>query len=98
MEVSVALGVLISELSVEPWEGKLITFSNNPTLQIVEGESLISKVEFVRKMEWGMNTDFQKVFDLILKVAVEGSLKEDEIIKKVFVFSDMKFDQASTNP
>ncbi|KAH0764581.1 hypothetical protein KY285_000452 [Solanum tuberosum] len=98
MEVSVALGVLVSELSVEPWKGKLITFSNNPTLQIVEGENLISKVEFVRKMEWGMNTDFQKVFDLILKVAVEGSLKEDEMIKKVFVFSDMEFDQASTNP
>lgn len=98
MEVSVALGVLVSELSVEPWKGKLITFSNNPTLQIVEGENLISKVEFVRKMEWGMNTDFQKVFDLILKVAVDGSLKEDEMIKKVFVFSDMEFDQASTNP
>lgn len=60
MEVSVALGVLVSELSVEPWKGKLITFSNNPTLQIVEGENLISKVEFVRKMEWGMNTDFQR--------------------------------------
>lgn len=48
MEVFVALGVLVSELSVEPWKGKLIMFSNNPTLQIVEGESLISKVEFVR--------------------------------------------------
>lgn len=37
---------------------------------------------------------FRKVFDLILKVAVEGSL----MIKKVFVFSDMEFDQASMNP
>lgn len=38
------------------------------------------------------------MFDLILKVAVDGSLKEDEMIKKVFVVSDMEFDQASTNP
>nr|XP_016479503.1 PREDICTED: uncharacterized protein LOC107800783 [Nicotiana tabacum] len=98
MEVSVALGVLVSELSVEPWKGKLITFSKNPKLQLVEGEDLRSKVGFVRDMEWGMNTDFQKVFDLILKVAVNGKLKEDEMIKEVFVFSDMEFDKASANP
>ncbi|XP_059278214.1 uncharacterized protein LOC132032592 [Lycium ferocissimum] len=98
IEVSVALGVLVSELSVEPWKGKLITFSANPKLQLVEGDDLRSKVGFVRNMEWGMNTDFQKVFDLILKVAVKGNLKEDEMIKKVFVFSDMEFDQASANP
>lgn len=35
MEVSVALGVVVSELSVEPWKGKLITFSKNPKLQLV---------------------------------------------------------------
>ncbi len=44
-----------------------------------------------------MNTNFQKVFDLILEVAVNGNLKEDRMIKRVFVFSDMEFDQASTN-
>ncbi|KAL3526367.1 hypothetical protein ACH5RR_011023 [Cinchona calisaya] len=98
MEVSVALGVLVSELSEEPWKGKLITFSANPKLQSVVGEDLRSKTEFVRIMEWGMNTDFQKVFDLILKVAVRGHLKEDQMIKRVFVFSDMEFDQASLNP
>ncbi|PHT59656.1 hypothetical protein CQW23_02019 [Capsicum baccatum] len=98
MEVSVALGVLVSELSEEPWKGKLITFSANPKLQLVEGEDLISKVKFVRNMEWGMNTDFQKVFDLILEVSVKGNLKAEDMIKKVFVFSDMEFDQASANP
>ncbi|PSR84727.1 protein of unknown function DUF2828 protein [Actinidia chinensis var. chinensis] len=98
MEVSVALGVLVSELSEEPWKGKLITFSANPTLQMVNGDDLRSKTEFVRGMEWGMNTDFQKVFDLILQVAVNGKLSGDQMIKRVFVFSDMEFDQASSNP
>ncbi|KAH6798536.1 Uncharacterized conserved protein UCP015417 [Perilla frutescens var. frutescens] len=98
MEVSVALGVLVSELSGEPWKGKLITFSANPQLQRVQGETLKSKTEFVRRMEWGMNTDFQKVFDVILQVAVKGKLKAEEMIKRLFVFSDMEFDQASLNP
>ncbi|XP_065853777.1 uncharacterized protein [Euphorbia lathyris] len=98
MEVSVALGLLVSELSEQPWKGKIITFSTNPTLQLVTGENLSEKTRFVRKMEWGQNTDFQKVFDVILKVAVNGRLKEEEMIKRVFVFSDMEFDQASSSP
>ncbi|KAK3223750.1 hypothetical protein Dsin_010775 [Dipteronia sinensis] len=98
MEVSVALGVLVSELSDDPWTGKLITFSQSPELQKVEGDDLWSKTEFVRNMPWGMNTDFQKVFDLILQVAVEGNLKPEQMIKRLFVFSDMEFNRASANP
>ncbi|KAH7857393.1 hypothetical protein Vadar_012165 [Vaccinium darrowii] len=95
MEVSVALGLLISELSEEPWKGKLITFSENPQLHTIEGDSLLSKTDFIRRMDWGANTNFQNVFDTILEVAVMGKLSEDQMIKKLFVFSDMEFDQAS---
>ncbi|KAL2463609.1 hypothetical protein Fot_53265 [Forsythia ovata] len=98
MEVSVALGVLVSELSEDPWKGKLITFSANPELQEVKGDTLKAKTEFVRNMDWGMNTNFQKAFDRILDVAVEGKLSEEQMIKRVFVFSDMEFDQASEKP
>ncbi|KAL1568146.1 hypothetical protein AAHA92_03547 [Salvia divinorum] len=98
MKVSVALGILLSELSEEPWKGKIITFSETPELHIMEGESLKSKTEFVERMDWGLNTDFQKVFDVILEVAVKGKLKAEEMIKRLFVFSDMEFDQASATP
>ncbi|KAK3223754.1 hypothetical protein Dsin_010779 [Dipteronia sinensis] len=98
MEVSVALGILVSELSEDPWKGKLITFSKRPELQNVEGDNLKSKTKFVENMYSDMNTDFQKVFDRILEVAVEGNLKPEQMIKRLFVFSDMEFDQASLNP
>lgn len=98
MEVSVALGVLVSELSEEPWKGKLITFSEDPELQMVEGETLKEKTDFVRNMAWGMSTNFQGVFDRILAVAVEGKLRDEQLIKTVFVFSDMEFNEASKNP
>ena len=61
IEVCVALGQLVSELSEDPWKGNVITFSANPELQKIQGDSLVSKTEFVRMMEWGANTDFQKV-------------------------------------
>ncbi|XP_071692469.1 uncharacterized protein [Rutidosis leptorrhynchoides] len=98
MEVCVALGVLVSELSEEPWKGKVITFSANPTLQMVKGDDLRSKIQSIKRLHWEMNTDFQKVFDLILEVAVNAKLSGKDMIKRVFVFSDMEFDQASKNP
>ncbi|RVW26275.1 Uncharacterized protein L728 [Vitis vinifera] len=72
----------ISELSEDPWKGNVITFSASPELHKIQGDSLVSKTEFVRMMEWGANTDFQKVFDRILQVAVEGNLSEDQMIKR----------------
>ncbi|KAK3018157.1 hypothetical protein RJ639_003827 [Escallonia herrerae] len=95
LEVSVVLGLLISELREEPWKGKLITFSEKPRLISIQGEDLLFKSDFVRDIECGANTNFQKVFDLILQVAVNRKLKEDQMIKKVFVFSHMEFDVAS---
>ncbi|KAK1398998.1 GPI inositol-deacylase PGAP1-like protein [Heracleum sosnowskyi] len=97
LDVCLALGVLVSELSEDPWSGNLITFSTNPKLEKVEGEDLRSKVDFVRRLEVESNTDFQKVFDVILKVAEKGKLKEDQMIKKIFVFSSMEFDNISEN-
>nr|XP_043630544.1 uncharacterized protein LOC122601875 [Erigeron canadensis] len=98
MEVAVALALLVSELSAEPWKGHVITFSQYPQLHLIEGRDLKSKIEFIRKMDWGGNTDFQRVFDRMLDVALNGKLGEDEMVKRVFVFSDMEFDQASANP
>ncbi|PWA68630.1 hypothetical protein CTI12_AA303890 [Artemisia annua] len=98
MEVCVALGLLVSELSEEPWKGHVITFSESPELHLVEGPDLKSKTEFIENMNWGMNTNFQKVFDKMLEVAVSNKLGEDDMVKRVYVFSDMEFDQASSCP
>ncbi|KAI3862571.1 hypothetical protein MKX03_037675 [Papaver bracteatum] len=94
MDVSVALGLLVSEITQEPWKGHVVTFSEIPQLHKIEGDDLRSKTTSIKRMAWGESTDFQKVFDLILKVAVEGKLKEDQMIKRLFVFSDMEFNES----
>ncbi|KAL4587263.1 hypothetical protein LXL04_000131 [Taraxacum kok-saghyz] len=98
MEVSVALGLLVSELTSEPGKGHVITFSASPELHLIKGSNLRSKTEFIRKMNARVNTNFQKVFDRMLEVGVNGKLGEDEMVKRVFVFSDMEFDRASRDP
>ncbi|KAF8691908.1 hypothetical protein HU200_040027 [Digitaria exilis] len=98
MEVCVALGLLISELSEKPWAGRVITFSSTPQIHKIEGKTLAQKMSFIKRMDWNMNTNFQAVFDRILHMAVDGRLAKDKMIRTVFVFSDMEFDQASFRP
>uniref|UniRef100_A0A453NIB4 DUF2828 domain-containing protein n=1 Tax=Aegilops tauschii subsp. strangulata TaxID=200361 RepID=A0A453NIB4_AEGTS len=98
MDVCVALGLLVSELTGTPWRGRVITFSERPEIHLITGDTLSEKVDFMRAMEWGMNTNFQAVFDKILEVAVGGGLPPEKMVRRVFVFSDMEFDQASAHP
>ncbi|XP_008225772.1 PREDICTED: uncharacterized protein LOC103325396 [Prunus mume] len=91
-DISVGLGLLVSELSEESaWKGKVINFSRNPSLHgIPQGDGLKAKCEFVRRMDCPDlegEVDFQKVFDLILQVAVHGNLKPEQMINKVFVIT-----------
>ncbi|CAN6199592.1 unnamed protein product [Urochloa humidicola] len=98
IEVCVALGLLISELSEKPWGGRVITFSATPQIHKIEGKTLTQKMTFIKRMEWQMNTNFQAVFDRILRTAVDARLPKDKMIRTVFVFSDMEFDEASQRP
>ncbi|KAL5212881.1 hypothetical protein ABZP36_023728 [Zizania latifolia] len=98
MDVCVALGLLVSELSEDPWRGRVITFSQHPELHRIAGETLYEKVQFIQEMDWGMNTNFQAVFDKILEVAVGAGLTPERMVRRVLVFSDMEFDQASAQP
>ncbi|KAJ8617861.1 hypothetical protein MRB53_014047 [Persea americana] len=99
MEVCLALGLLTSELSEEPWRGNFINFSSvNPQLHRIQGETLQEKVKFMKSIEHEMWIDFQKVYDQILDVAVASKLEEKEMVKRVFVFSGIGFDEASLNP
>ncbi|KAM2487321.1 hypothetical protein ACFX1W_039270 [Malus domestica] len=99
MNVSLGLGLLVSELGEEPWKGKVFTFSRNPQLLTIQGDGLKSRCTFMRMMDnqdWDGETDFQKVFDLILNVALNENLKPEQMIKRVYVFtSDQDFDDAS---
>lgn len=95
MNVCVALGLLVSELSDYPWKGKVISFHKRPKLHKIEGTRLKSKVRYLKEMEGGCHIDFQMIFKRILKVGYYGNLRDNEMIERVFVFSDVAFDRAS---
>lgn len=86
--VSIALGLLISEVTFPPFKNSVITFHSEPTFHQVKGTTLQERVQDLAK--WGGSTNFQAVFDLILHEAVTHKVMPE----KLFVISDMQFDAA----
>ena len=99
MDSAIGLSLLLAELVEPPFGGNFITFSEHPTVQKVGGAHdtrlLEEKVRYIRSSNWDMNTNFASVFiDLILPIAIKHKLRPEQMVKQVFVFSDMQFDQA----
>ena len=97
MEVSIALGLLISELTVSLFKNLIITFESNPKFHDVRGETLYDRVKNVMNMAWGGDTNFTAALRLILDRAIANSVPNSEMPKKLFVISDMQFNQADSN-
>ncbi|KAK4497459.1 hypothetical protein PRZ48_011910 [Zasmidium cellare] len=97
IDSSIGLALLIAEVTKPPFGGAFITFSEYPQVMRVGGasdtRSLSEKVQYIDRSNWSMNTNFVSVFeDLILPMAIENKLTQEDMVKKVFVFSDMQFD------
>uniref|UniRef100_A0A453LC36 TROVE domain-containing protein n=1 Tax=Aegilops tauschii subsp. strangulata TaxID=200361 RepID=A0A453LC36_AEGTS len=89
---AIALGLLISELSKDPWKGRVITFDATHQLHKVRGASLVEKLRTLAAVRAQKGANLQAVFNKILNVAVAGGLSKDMMVKRVFVLSDMEFD------
>ncbi|RMX88831.1 hypothetical protein D0869_01327 [Hortaea werneckii] len=99
MDSSIGLSLLLAEVTKPPFGGSFITFSAEPQVVRVGGpndrRSFKEKVDYIQRSSWSINTDFASVFeDLILPMAIENKLKQEDMVKQVFVFSDMQFDAA----
>jgi hypothetical protein len=93
--VSISLGILCAQLAKPPFNQAFITFSADPQInRLKEGCSLSEIAHGMSNSSWGMNTSLHKVFKLLLDIAIKNNLKKEDFIKKVFIFSDMQFDDA----
>ncbi|VVA21287.1 PREDICTED: LOW QUALITY PROTEIN [Prunus dulcis] len=94
VEVSIAMGLLVSQLSQEPWKGKVINYhEDSPQLELIQGgHDLRYKYESLRRrMITCDHTAFREMFDLILEEAVKRNLKPEQMVKKLFVFNHPGF-------
>lgn len=95
INVCIGLGLMVSELVKKPWRNHIITFSANPEyVNFSQCKSLAEKINKLSRAKWDMNTDLQKVFDLILATATKSKLSAIDMPQRIIIISDMQFDQA----
>jgi len=96
IDVAIALGILVSECSKGIFKHKVITFHEHPTIvNLSNFKTLASKVHECKSMPWGGSTDMEAVFDEILKIGSFANLTQEQMPDKLFIFTDMQFNQVS---
>ena len=96
MNAAVSMGAYIAERGKGPFANHFITFSGNPQLVRFEGIDIYDKFHRAVSADWGMNTNIEATFDLLLNVALQNKCAQDEMPSTVYIFSDMEFDSCAT--
>jgi hypothetical protein len=96
---AVALSMTLAQLAKPPFSNTFITFSARPKIiTLQEGAGLGANARSMVQSGWGMNTDLHAVFvRLLLPLAVQHRVPREEMVKRLFVFSDMQFDAAAAD-
>lgn len=94
LEVALSLGIYCADKCHGPFKNHFITFSSHPDLVELKGNDIVDKVHNIREI--CDNTNIEAVFDLILNVAIENKMKQEDIPSKLYIISDMQFDDATT--
>ena len=94
MNVAISLGLYISERNEGPFKDAFITFSSKPQLQVLSG-SLNDRYTQMSDSDWGMSTDLEATFKLILDQATKHKLSQDKMPNKILILSDMEFNSAT---
>jgi hypothetical protein len=93
IDIAISLGLYISERNEGPFKDHFITFSANPRLQHLTGD-LKDRFFQMRNADWGMNTNLEAAYNLILSQAVKHNVSQDEMPTQILILSDMEFDTA----
>lgn len=95
MAVAISIGLYLSERSKGVFADKIITFSENPEFVQVRGNNILERATSIIRSSWGMNTNVEAVFDNILKAAIDNNVSPKDMINRVYIISDMEFDQCA---
>jgi Mg-chelatase subunit ChlD len=96
LHVAIALGIRISEKSI--LGKRVMTFSSNPSWVNLEPYTdFVSQVRFLKKSDWGQNTNFYAAFNMILDAIIQNKMDPSEVQDMVLVIlSDMQMDASDS--
>jgi hypothetical protein len=107
-QVAISLGIITSLCCKGMFKNKFITFSENPELvSLIPDDlykeytdkgidpSLYTCFKSLVDVDFGYNTNFVKCCDMIIKYGKDNNINDEDMPKKLFIFTDMQFDEAT---
>jgi len=96
MDVSIALGIYISERNKGPFKNAFMTFSAKPEMHVTNG-TLSQRLNQIRNAPAGYNTNLVACFNLLLETGIKHDLSNKDMPTKILVISDMEFDGTASS-
>ena len=94
LAIATSLGMYLSERTKGEFRDMFLTFSENPELVRLEGDSVMERLRGIVRADWGMSTDFTKAYQYILDVAVKHDVVPESMPTMLLVLSDMQFNDS----
>lgn len=89
---AISLAIYFAQRNRGAYKDLWMTFSKKPQYQYIKGDSI---TEIIRNFDidgWGMNTNLEAAFDMILRTAIVHDIPKEDIPKSIIVISDMEID------
>lgn len=90
IDVALSLSMYFAERLKGDLKNMFMTFSSFPELVEIKGSTLSKKCENMSRANWGMTTNLSAAFDLLLNVALEHNIKQEDMPEALLIVSDMQ--------
>jgi hypothetical protein len=94
LTVALGLGVYLAQRNKSEFKDMFLSFSESPELIKLEGDTIGEIMRNAEGAHWGMNTDFEKAYMHILRLAKKHNVMKDSMPTMILVLSDMQFDES----
>jgi hypothetical protein len=95
LDVSLSLGLYVSDKLTGAFKDTFLTFSASPQLLTLKGSIAEKLGQLESSDDWEMNTNIELAFDAILKTAVKANAPQEDMPDVLLIMSDMQFDQCA---
>jgi hypothetical protein len=93
--VSMAMGLLISEITTAEFKDTFLTFDSTPQMHhLPKDGDLFARIASIGHIGQGTSTDFQKAMDLILTNLKDSRCRPGQEPDNLIVITDMNWDEA----
>lgn len=98
LDAAVSLGIYLAQRNQGKLKDSFLTFHYKPSIiSIGDCDNVVEAYKKVSQSPWGMNTDLDKAFTLLLEMVKQKVVTNDDLPDTVMILSDMNFDEADNH-